>query len=234
MYAASIRKATGVYRILNSTNGRSYIGSAVDVRGRCRDHESNLFCLTHSNSKLQRAWNKYGPAAFTFSVLLVCEKHDLIFYEQRCIDGFNSVVVGYNIAPVAGNMLGFKHSEETKEKIRQVRIGAKATEKAKANMSEYQRGRSIESRAKASASNTGRKRSQETVEKIKEAWVLRRVLYPMTAETKAKISKAASASLTGRVVSSETRLKMSIAHKGRKNTPEQMAKWHAARKVKGN
>jgi hypothetical protein len=56
---------TGVYQIINLTNGKRYIGSAANKRGfdqRWSIHRTLLFQGKHHSSKLQNAWNKYGAA----------------------------------------------------------------------------------------------------------------------------------------------------------------------------
>ena len=105
--------ASGVYEIANLVNGKRYIGSATNFRGRWNVHRSDLRKGKHHSKKLQHAWNKYGAEAFRFGPLLLCSKPNLIFFEQRCLDGLRPE---YNIATVAGSILGMKLSPERIEK----------------------------------------------------------------------------------------------------------------------
>jgi len=107
-----ISKTSGIYA-WTSLSGGQYIGSAVNLRRRKKDHGTSLRQGTHKNIKLQRAWNKYGEEGFEFSVLLICEKKDLLFFEQRAVDILKPK---YNICLIAGSKLGVPTSEETKRK----------------------------------------------------------------------------------------------------------------------
>jgi group I intron endonuclease len=118
-------KESGIYCIKNTVNGKLYIGSAVMFCGRFASHLSLLRKNKHHSPKLQHAWNKYGEDAFCFEALeVVTNKDQLINREQVWIDRLNSSGKnGYNIAPSAGSMLGFKHTEESKRNISNGRKG---------------------------------------------------------------------------------------------------------------
>lgn len=187
-------KASGVYAIINRIDGKQYIGSAVSLVARWDKHRSTLRAAIHRNIKLQRAWNKYGEAAFEFRKLLICAPKELLFYEQRCIDGYKPE---YNLFPTAGSAFGYKHSPESLAKLGARRRGTKHT---------------AETLAKISASNTGKKRTPEQRAKLS--------LKRLSPEHKAALLAAA----TGRIKSPETRAKLSKALKGRKLSPEQVEK----------
>ena len=104
---------TGIYEIVNTGNGRRYVGSAVNFIRRFNVHRSQLRHNKHHNVRIQRDWDKLGPSAFEFRQLLVCEKKDLILYEQILIDATQPE---YNLAPIAGSNLGVKYSAATCEK----------------------------------------------------------------------------------------------------------------------
>ena len=98
---------------------------------------------------LQRAWDKYGEAAFEFSVIDRCEREAVVALEDEYLQAFNPA---YNMAPSAsgGREPGFQHSPETKAKIREaalasghVRIGNTSP-------------RSAETRAKMAAAKLGK------------------------------------------------------------------------------
>lgn len=129
---------TGIYKIEFISNPeRIYIGSAVDINKRWSRHKTELKCEKHSNSKLQRHVIKYGIEDLKFTVLLECLKEDLIRNEQYFIDEYDPY---FNILKIAGSqignksikgqvgpMFGRKHSEETKQKIRDKRALQKVT-----------------------------------------------------------------------------------------------------------
>lgn len=188
----------GVYEILNTTNGKRYVGSAVNLKRRERDHRSRLRGGYHSNQHLQRAWNKYGDECFEFSVLDYCESELLISFEQWWMDTLRPE---YNIAPIAGNCLGMKHTKETNAKNRASSMGnqnllgyrhtAEAIEKSRAASLGLKR--TAEENAKNRATSMGNqnalgsKRTAEDIEKIRAA----QLGSKDSAQTKAKKKAAA-------------------------------------------
>jgi group I intron endonuclease len=107
-------KRSGIYQITNNINQRIYIGSAVNIKKRWYQHSSDLRLNRHYSLYLQRSYNKYGAKSFSYSILCLCPKEDLIKMEQFFID---TLKPEYNISKTAGSCLGLKASEETKRKI---------------------------------------------------------------------------------------------------------------------
>lgn len=176
---------TGIYEIRNLVNGKRYIGSAVRFCNRWRVHAQSLVRGDHHSMALQRAWNLYGPSAFQFNKLLVCAKPDLIMYEQICMDAYKPE---YNIVPIAGSQLGFRHSEESK---------AKMSDAAKRTKNFAGKTHSQESKAKISTSRKGKgggPRSPERLKKIGDAHRGK----PKSDEQKEKISATLTGTRTGR------------------------------------
>lgn len=62
----------GIYSIKNKVNGKIYIGQSTDIIDRLRHHLSELRHNRHSNSYLQRSFNKYGEENFEFDVVEEC------------------------------------------------------------------------------------------------------------------------------------------------------------------
>lgn len=110
--------ATGIYSITNIITNKVYVGSAININLRWKEHLNDLRKHKHHSIKLQRAFNKYGESQFIFNVIMLCDKSDLIKNEQIYIDNLNSYKKGYNACPIAGSRLGSKQSDETKDKIR--------------------------------------------------------------------------------------------------------------------
>jgi hypothetical protein len=63
------RRPMGVYRVRNTLDGRSFIGSAVDLPAMLNSNRAQLRLGMHSNRRLQQDWNALGPDAFAFEVL---------------------------------------------------------------------------------------------------------------------------------------------------------------------
>lgn len=161
-----VTNRSGIYEIVNVVNGKRYIGSAASFSIRFRDHASTLRRGTHRNCKLQHSWDKHGEAAFSFRPVLICAPKDLLFYEQRCLDGLRPE---YNIATTADSPFrGRKHTAEWRKKMSASQIGNKPSPETRAKLRASRAGRVIspETRAKTSASLLGLKRSPETRAKI--------------------------------------------------------------------
>ena len=59
----------GVFRVRNTTNGRSLIGSSVDVPAMLNRQRFQLGAGGHPDRALQQDWKEFGPAAFEFETL---------------------------------------------------------------------------------------------------------------------------------------------------------------------
>jgi group I intron endonuclease len=159
-------KISGIYKIHSKIKPeRCYIGSAVNISHRWICHLSDLRKNKHHSAKLQRHYNKYGEPDLIFSILLGCEKVDLLKTEQYFIDSYKPF---YNNSETAGSSLGIKRSYETRLKQRLKKLGKK--------LSEEHRNAIVESKKNAPHWNkgnkgyrAGRKESEETRRKHSEA-----------------------------------------------------------------
>jgi group I intron endonuclease len=105
---------SGVYKIVNISNGKCYVGSSVQIESRIFKHLAFLRRGDHPNGHLQAAFSKYKEHCFDFEVLERCERADLLAREQHYLD---ALAPQYNICKVAGNTLGYKHERATKIKM---------------------------------------------------------------------------------------------------------------------
>lgn len=116
---------SGIYKITNTITGDIYIGSAKNLTKRRCNHFDGLRRKVHHSIHLQRAWDKYGSTAFSFSVIeeMVFPEHydirligeHLICREQYYIDTLKPT---YNILKEAGTRLGAKLTLEQVLKMR--------------------------------------------------------------------------------------------------------------------
>ena len=126
-------KISGVYQIQSRIKPeRIYIGSSVDVYSRWSKHLCDLRDNEHCNPKLQNHYNKYGKNDLIFSVVICCEKDELLGAEQFYMDSKKTY---FNIAPKAGSNLGLKKTEEQNRLNRERQIGGKHTEERRRNQS---------------------------------------------------------------------------------------------------
>ena len=162
-----IKPLAGVYMILNLVTGDFYIGSAITGKMPNRFHR-HLFGFS-GNQILAATVQKYGLSNFAFIVLETLpnvvskeENKDLLSLEDKYLNNLKPI---YNIAPVAGNTLGVKHSDATKDKM-------------KLNYSS-------ERREAIGALNRGKTLSESTIKLIRLKALAK---GPYSEETKAKIS----------------------------------------------
>jgi hypothetical protein len=59
----------GVYQVKNLKNGKIFIGSAKDLRGRINSNRFQLKTGAHFNKDLQNDFNEIGEEDFSFEVL---------------------------------------------------------------------------------------------------------------------------------------------------------------------
>jgi len=88
-----------VYQIQCKPTGKVYVGSSYRVFTRWYAHRRDFRSGTHANRFLQRAWAKYGEAAFDFSVLEECSRDEVLTREQFYID---TLKPQFNISKIAG------------------------------------------------------------------------------------------------------------------------------------
>lgn len=121
---------SGIYKILNKINGKFYIGSAVNIDKRWIFHRWALRNNSHTNSHLQKAWNKYWEQSFEFVLLEKCDKKDLVEREQYWLDTSDccNPNVGYNILKIARSAIGAKRTLEAKAKMSAWQTGTTLSE----------------------------------------------------------------------------------------------------------
>ncbi len=73
---------SGIYKILNKSNNKCYIGSTINFNDRRNLHFSKLKRGKHHSIILQRAYDKYGIDNFEFIILEECENDNLLEREQ--------------------------------------------------------------------------------------------------------------------------------------------------------
>jgi len=136
---------SGIYRITNLTNNKTYIGSSVNLSHRFSCYYSIKHIERLKTSNICKALIKYGYSGFKLEILEYCSIKVLLEREQYY---FNTLNPEYNILKTAGSNFGYKHTEETLMKFRK-------------------RSHTEEVKAQISLSQRGRKHSEETLAKLK-------------------------------------------------------------------
>lgn len=226
-YSLAELSRSGIYQIVNTVNGKRYIGSAKSFKVRWAKHLGDLKLGRHHSAYLQRSWLAHGAEQFVFEVLEYCEVAALIAREQAWMD---SIRPQYNVSPTAGNCTGVKHSEATRLKHSVSRLGKKASPEVVAKRTGQKR--TEEQRARFSAAQKAafqalspdeKKRRAERIAETNRATLSGRKQSPE------EIARRA-ATLIGRVVTEETRRKISQANRGRPPSPAAIAASIAATK----
>lgn len=172
------------YIIKCTTSGKNYYGSTSNFKKRIAQHRYLLLRNRHHSAHLQKAWNKYGETAFEFSILKVFECAEMMLLAEKALleTYFKNA---YNISTEVNkaHMLGRHHSEETKQKLREMFTGKQVPEETKIKIRA--------ARAKQIMLK-GRKCTSETIAKIKAKRALQVMKsgWKMSEEAKKKMSLA--------------------------------------------
>jgi group I intron endonuclease len=120
-----------------------YIGSSLNFNRRKRVHINLLNKGIHDNQHLQSAWNKDGSSSFDFQILKTFKTDkEVLIEEQKWLNEHIGEEYFYNISPHArldpqqarkiiseklkgknNPMFGKTHTNEVKEKLRQMKLG---------------------------------------------------------------------------------------------------------------
>jgi len=123
-----------IYCITNKVNGKKYIGQTIDFKRRKKEH----FTTTATWCPLLKAAiHKYGEDNFIMKSVVMFTAIN----REVCVDILNKLEVfyikkyhshkseyGYNISEGGGGNLGFRHTEETKKRISDMKKGKKMSE----------------------------------------------------------------------------------------------------------
>ena len=89
---------TGIYKITNTENQMCYIGQAVDIADRWRQHiKRGLGAEAPTKNKLYPAMQALGVENFTFEIIEECPKAELNEKEDYWQDYFKAKEFGYSI-----------------------------------------------------------------------------------------------------------------------------------------
>jgi group I intron endonuclease len=232
----------GIYKITNVINGKVYIGQSQNLINRKNNHFYWLGRNEHHNEYLQKAYNKYGEENFIFEVLE--ESDDLYNRELHWVNEYGGVnsKLNYNLKnPLTNEFSDYVKIKQSKNMLgkNNPNYGNRWDEEKKKKLSEERKGKTLEERIgkekaelakqKMSKSQTGRKHPKEVKEKIRQANIGEnnpaygkgyRQLGEKNPMWGKHLSNEAKDKLRqfhlGKVVSDETRKKMSESAKNRK------------------
>lgn len=155
----------GIYAFIHRHTGACYVGSSADVQKRLYSHRTTAKQAAVT-SRFYRHFRKHGESEYDFEILEECKFDELIERERFYIILFDATGPdGLNVKSSPNQFyLGYKHTDESRERIRLAKLGKHETPEV--NASRFGRKRTLESRLKQSASMIGRKLSDVTKQKI--------------------------------------------------------------------
>jgi len=116
---------SGIYMWKNTINDKQYIGSAIDLSNRLSFYFSAKAMensLKNSQSYIYNAILKYGHSNFSLNIIEYCSPEKCIERENLYLSSENHE---YNILETAGSLLGYKHSDKTKQILSDAKKGEK-------------------------------------------------------------------------------------------------------------
>jgi len=175
----------GIYKITNIENHRLYVGSAINLGIREKQHFWYLKNNIHQNTFLQNDYNKHGQEKFIFEILeYIFDANGLIITEQKYLDKyFDNTKQCYNICQIAKSRFGTKHSDKTKEKMsaswtisRKQDLIKRSQKNGLYNLTGHKnpffgKKHTEQTKAKIALSKVNKELSLDTINKIKETFV---------------------------------------------------------------
>ncbi len=202
-------REAGIYKLVCKSNGKIYIGKSVSLYTRLNYHK-NCANKISNNGYLKNAIRKYGWDSFGVEILETFKNFDknndhhkslILEREAFFIKIYNSTNknIGYNICKVSTDRTGVPIKEETRQKLRLLRLGKKSSDETRKRMSEARRGKKLSDKHKQSLKEAKARSpmSEEHKEKLLKVNLGRK----LSEDTKRKIGQAQ----LGKVVSEETR-----------------------------
>jgi len=202
----TITKKSGIYKIINKTNNKYYIGSAKNIRIRIKyGHLWALKSKKHRNRHLQRAWNKFGEDNFYIMIIEYVPIELLKIVEQRYLDIAKSEIDNvYNIQFIADRLEVTDYmrecvrasnknrvwTKESRKKLSKVHTGYRHTDEAKQKMSDANRGKIISLEHRLAVGIATRERIKKYGSPMKGTH--------MSKETKQKLSKSRTGKYRGK------------------------------------
>ena len=190
----------GIYVLTNKKNGKQYIGQSIDIDRRLIEHSK------HKESfAISAAVAKHGWEFFSVDVLVLCSPDDLNRLEVEWIAALGTLTPrGYNMTTGGGQ--GKTVSDDVRKKISENTRKGLTPDVVKARNVKLKGIPKSEAWKKAMSE---RQKNPENIARITQ------MARNMSEETKRRISEAKS----GKKISEETRIKLSIAkHNDLENT----------------
>ena len=232
-------KRSGVYKITCINNDKVYIGKAVDIDKRLRDHR-NSKKDGQGNGLFQNAILKHGWDSFIVEILEVIQEFDkskdnqtLLEREAYYIELFDTTNrdKGYNRCKFSNDNTGIIFSKEVREKMSRSKLGKKLSQEHIEKIREANIGRTLSEEHKEKLRKPKSEEAKEKLrkpksEEAKENMRKARLNSPLSEESREKIRQ----SLIGKKMSEESKEKMRQAKLGTKHSKETKEKMSLSHK----
>lgn len=106
---------SGIYKFVNTVNGKVYVGCSNHLTYRRQQHLRALRNHTHCNRYLQASFDLYGENAFEWSVIEYCPVEQLHAREKYWIAYYTSFGTGYNLTAGGEGTFGRKWTTAQRE-----------------------------------------------------------------------------------------------------------------------
>ena len=213
-----------IYVRTNLVNGKQYVGQTNDFKQREKDWKT---VSLYAGDLINKARKKYGLENWKVDILRECEtQEELNKWEMYYIKSLNTKKPnGYNLTDGGGGLSGLIFTDEHKRKLSESRKGKSLSKETRRKISEANIGKrgywkdktfSEEHKRKLSENSSRYFLGKHHTEKSKSIMSQKAVGNKrclgriLSEETKNKISEAEK----GKVITDETKVKMSLAHGG--------------------
>jgi group I intron endonuclease len=227
----------GIYRLVNLINLKSYIGKTIDSSIRFSEHINSLLKNNHINEHLQKSWNKYGKSNFIFEFLEKCQENELDLREKYWITYYKTYLreYGYNktfggtggkltpesLKKMSNSLKGRTFSEEYKKNLSKIMIGKNSGEnngmygKIPWNKGETKETSSIVRRYSISIKKRWENENHPSLNKERSEETKTKISNSLKGKKKSEKHKENLSLVNrGKILSTETRNKMSQSRKG--------------------
>ena len=130
-------KTSGIYALVNTVNGKCYIGSSISLSTRLLDYYQPAYIASQPKRHINRAILKYGIESFIIIILEYIDIDNLHLSEQAWIDDFKPE---YNVLTHVSSLGGYKLTQAHKDHISKVMTGKKQSAERRAAQSVRQTG----------------------------------------------------------------------------------------------
>lgn len=226
----------GIYKIVNTLNGKFYLGSSKNIEKRFKKHLKDASKQRHNSIHFQRAYGKYGSNVFILEIIKILNfdisEKDLLNEEQFYLDSLTpwNDEIGYNISKYAsgGDLISYHPNRDAI--VEKIKIGHKNwldslsdEERIKRfvkygeNNPNYGNTWTEKQREHLSKLNIGKERSLSSIEKQKSTFHKRYDNNDQYKQMCSNRSKGENNPFFGKTHSSEVREKIRKSRKLNKN-----------------